>query len=274
MAGLTSPDAMAPRARPRWLSALRDETGVQIAVLMALIAIWWLATNVWRINPFLLPSPDVVLQRIVRLFAAGTMGANMLYTLGRALAGFAAAAVVGIPIGLAMARTRTGRWFFSPLISVGFPAPKLAFLPIFLLWFGIGESAQIVMIAFSCAFIVIAATAASAADVSERLIWSARSLASSERALLWRVVLPAALPRILSGLQVALPISLITAIGTEMYMGGQGLGGALLTAGRFADTPSVYAGIFVAGVLGLVLVKSGELARRLLLPWHQEKSGP
>src|SRR4029077_15908638 len=109
------------------------------------------------------------------------------------------------------------------------------------------------MAVFNAIFPVIIATIAAAEGVDRQLLWSARSLGASERQLLREIILPAAPPQILTGLQVALPISMIVMIVTEMLMGGQGLGGAMIAASRFADFPGVFAGVVEIPMPGLVL---------------------
>jgi ABC-type nitrate/sulfonate/bicarbonate transport system permease component len=130
------------------------------------------------------------------------------------------------------------------------------------------------MIAVSAIFPVVTATVVATQGVEKELVWSARSLGAGERQLLWEVVLPAALPQILTGLQVALPISLIVAIVTEMLMGGTGLGAAMINASRFADSPGVFAGILEIALAGFCLVKGIAMLRRHLLIWHQEAQEP
>jgi ABC-type nitrate/sulfonate/bicarbonate transport system permease component len=106
------------------------------------------------------------------------------------------------------------------------------------------------------------------------LIWSARNMGASNRELLTQVVLPAASPQIMTGLQVALPLCLIVAVVAEMLMGGYGLGGAMITASRFANSTGVFAGIVEIAVVGYALVKSMAMVRRRLLTWHQEANAP
>ena len=130
------------------------------------------------------------------------------------------------------------------------------------------------MPAFNAIFPVIVATIAATEGVDRQLLWSARSPGASERQLLREIILPAALPQILTGLQVALPVSMIVTIVTEMLMGGQGLGGAMIAASRFADSPGVFAGIVEIAVAGLCLVKGIALLRRRLLIWHREAQMP
>ena len=123
-------------------------------------------------------------------------------------------------------------------------------------------------------FPVIAATVIAIQGVERQLIWSARNMGANSRELLTQVVLPAASPQIMTGLQVALPLSLIVAVVAEMLMGGYGLGGAMMTASRFANSTGVFAGIVEIAVVGYLLVKAMALVRRRLLIWHQETNEP
>ena len=148
--------------------------------------------------------------------------------------------------------------------------PKIAFLPIIILWLGVYDVSKISIVVFDAIFPVVTATLGGIASVDKELIWSALNMGASEREVMWQVKLPAALPQILTGLQVALPISLIVAIIGEMVMGGYGLGGAMMSASRFADLRGVFAGIVEIAVVGYALIKAMAVVRRHLLVWHQE----
>ena len=175
---------------------------------------------------------------------------------------------------MAISRRGLVHWFFDPIVSVGFPMPKIAFLPVVILWLGVYDTSKISMVAFEAIFPVVTATIIGIRGVERELIWSARNMGASERQLLWQISLPAALPQIMTGLQVALPIALIVGIVCEMLMGGYGLGGAMMTASRFADSRGVFAGIVEIAVVGYILVKGMALVRRRLLLWHQEALAP
>ena len=149
---------------------------------------------------------------------------------------------------------------------------KIAFLPIIILWLGLYDFSKISIIVFDAIFPVVTATLAGIAAVDKELLWSARNMGAKEHEIMWQVVLPAASPQILTGLQVALPISLIVAIIAEMVMGGYGLGGAMMDASRFANSPGVFAGIVEIAVVGYALIKAMAVIRRRLLAWHQESA--
>jgi ABC-type proline/glycine betaine transport system permease subunit len=157
-----------------------------------------------------------------------------------------------------MARKRGVQWFFDPLISIGFPMPKIAFVPIFILWFDIYDTSKVIMITFSCFFPIVTATYSGTSHIDKWPLWSARSLGASENQLLREIILPLAAPSILTGLQIALPVGMITTIVTEMLMGGSGVGGAMIAAGRFADSVGVFAGIMEIAILGMVVIRALE----------------
>jgi taurine transport system permease protein len=226
------------------------------------------------LTPYQLPRLSAVLARIWTDAVAGDLLLNTGLTLYRALAGFAIAAVTGVILGMAMSRNVAVRWLFDPIVSVGFPMPKITFLPVVMLWLGVYDRSKITMVVLDAIFPVVTATIAGIAAVDRHLIWSARNMGASERDLLWQIVLPAAFPQIMTGLQVALPIALIVAVLVEMVMGGYGLGAAMVHAWRFADSRGVFAGIVEIAVVGYALVKAMAVVRRRLLIWHQEALAP
>ena len=239
------------------------------SILVMLIA-WELFARSGKVTPFMLPPFSAVVERIYADAVSGDLWLNLGLTVYRAMTGFIIASVGGIALGAAMSRSRLAHWFFDPIISVGFPMPKIAFLPIIILWLGFYDVSKISIVVFDAIFPVVTATLGGIAGVEKELLWSARNMGAKERELMWQIVLPAALPQILTGLQVALPISLIVAIIAEMVMGGYGLGGAMMTASRFADSRGVFAGIVEIAIVGYGLIKAMAFTRRRLLVWHQE----
>jgi len=246
----------------------------RIFSVLALVIAWEALARSGMFTPFVLPSLTSVIERIFADAVSGDLFINTALTVYRAMVGFLISMVGGILIGAAMSRNVIANWFFDPIISVGFPMPKIAFLPVVILWLGVYDVSKITMIAVEAIFPVVTATIIGIRGVERELLWSARNMGAGERELLWQVALPAALPQIITGLQVALPIALIVAIVTEMFMGGYGLGGAMNTASRFADSRGVFAGIVEIAVVGYALVKIGSLIRHRLLLWHQEAVAP
>jgi ABC-type nitrate/sulfonate/bicarbonate transport system permease component len=242
---------------------------------VAAVAIAWEAfARSGAVTPFMLPRFTVVVERIWSDAASGDLWQNLGLTLYRSLLGFLVASLLGIGLGFAVSYNRVVRWLLDPLISVGFPMPKIAFLPIITLWLGFHDVSKISMVVFDAVFPVLTATIAATVAVERELLWSARNLGASRGEILHEVVFPAALPQIMTGLQVALPIALIVCIVAEMKLGGVGLGGAMITASRFADSPGVFAGIVEIALAGYVLVRLMALLRRRMLLWHPEALAP
>lgn len=242
--------------------------------ILALALAWEILAASGAVTPFQLPRLTAVLARIWTDAVAGDLALNTALTLYRALAGFGIAAVAGVMVGMAMSRNVAVRWLFDPIVSVGFPMPKIAFLPVMMLWLGVYDLSKIAMVVLDAIFPVVTATVAGIAGVDRHLLWSARNMGAGEREVVWQVLLPAALPQIMTGLQVAMPIALIVAVVAEMLMGGYGLGGAMAHASRFADSRGVFAGIVEIAIIGYALVKAMALVRRRLLLWHQEAQAP
>ena len=242
--------------------------------IVLVLVVWEMLARSGKYTPYQLPALTAVLGRIWDDAVSGDLAINTALTLYRALVSFAICAVLGVAIGTAMSRNKIANWFFDPIVSVGFPMPKIAFLPVVILWLGVYDVSKITIIVIDAIFPVIAATVIGIQAVERELIWSARNMGATNREVLTQIIFPAALPQIMTGLQVALPLTLIVAVVAEMLMGGYGLGGAMMTASRFANSVGVFAGIVEIALIGYVMVKSMSMIRRRLLIWHQEANEP
>jgi ABC-type nitrate/sulfonate/bicarbonate transport system permease component len=238
--------------------------------LIAVAVLWELVGRLGLVRPIFLPPLSRVLAQVAPLLRDDAIIEPLADSLFRAFAGLALALGLGTAIGIAMTRRRWIRWLCNPLVAIGFPAPKIAFVPIFILWFGIGDLSKALLVAFSCVFPVILSAHHGAASVNQKLIWSAQAMGTSERRILWRIIVPAALPQLLSGLRVSLPLALITAFTAEMVAGGGGVGAALMFAQRFFETPTVFVYILLMLVSGLVLDRLLLTLRRRLVGWSEE----
>jgi ABC-type nitrate/sulfonate/bicarbonate transport system permease component len=253
------------RGRDLALAALRRSYS-----LLLLVAAWELAARAGVVRSLFLPPFTTVIEQLWTLLGEGEIFPPLLVSLYRAFAGLALAVVLGVAAGLLMARSRWAHWALDPLVSLGFPAPKIAFVPIFILWFGIDHLSKILLVAFTCIFPMIVATYHGAVAVSRTVIWSAQAMGTSERKLLTRVILPAAQPAIFSGVRVTVPVALIIAFTAEMIAGGGGVGAALMFAQRFFQTPTVFVYILVMLATGFLLDLAMLRLRRWLMPWEDE----
>jgi ABC-type nitrate/sulfonate/bicarbonate transport system permease component len=143
-------------------------------------------------------------------------------------------------------------------------------MPIFILWFGLDILPKVLMVAFNCLIPIVSATYLGAVSIDKTILWSARSLGTTPGKLFFKVVVPAAAPQVISGLQIALPQALIIGIVTEMLTGGDGLGSYMIRAVRFSDSETAFAGILAMLATGLVYMQLAAVLRRRFLRWHAE----
>jgi len=223
-----------------------------ISVLIV-IALWETAARLQLVSALFLPPFTAVMLQLWSTIADGTLFTDLGVSLGRTFVGLAIAAVAGILLGIAMARVRTIDWLLDPLVALGFPSPKIAFLPVFILWFGIDHLSKILLVAFTCVFPVMIGAYSAARSVNRVLIWSAWSLGTGRAALLTRVILPACGPRIFATLRVAVPVALVTTFTAEMVAGGGGMGATLMYSQRFFESSTVFAYIVVMLTVGLAI---------------------
>ena len=239
--------------------------------LLVVVLAWEAVARFGLVRPTFLPSFSAVLVKTWVLSATGELWAPLGVSLYRAGAGLLLALTVGIPLGFLMARWRPLWRVLDPLVALGYPAPKLAFIPIFILWFGIDHLSKILLVAFSCVFPIIISAYAGALTVSLRQIWAAQAMGTSHLALLTRVIFPAALSTLMSGLRISVPLALLTAFTAEMIAGGGGLGGALVLAQRYFESQTVFVYILTMLLSGYVIDSGFLVVRRWILRWDDSE---
>lgn len=255
---------------PAWLREVTART-LRFLLPLALVVLAWAAlTASGLVRPLFLPSPLEVARQFMVLLREGEIIVPLWTSVYRAFAGLLLAVGVGVVAGLAMARSRLAFWGLDPVVAIGFPAPKIAFMPIFILWFGIEDLSKILLVAFTCVFPLIVATWQGAIAVPRNFIWSARALGTSDPQLLRKVIFPGTLVTIFSGIRVAVPVALITAFTAEMVAGGGGLGGQLMYAQRMMQTPTVFVYIVLMLLTGVLFDQVLLALRHRLLPWLAE----
>jgi len=236
--------------------------------LIIVIVVWEIIARSGIVPFFFLPPISTIAYTFINI-ASDLLLPHALLTIYRALAGFALAAIVGVLMGLSMARIRLAHWFFDPIVALGLPIPPLTLVPIFILWFGIGNESKILLVAFGCVFPIAVSTYNGARNVNSLLIWSAKMMGTDDRRILWKVIIPAALPFIFNGLQVALPISLVVAFVFEMVAGGGGLGFLEIYSARFFKAPELFSALFAIMIIGFILDKVFQKIRTRFLHWAQ-----
>jgi ABC-type nitrate/sulfonate/bicarbonate transport system permease component len=206
------------------------------------------------------------------MILTGELARHVGISLARALGGYSAAVVVGIGLGLLIAWSRWVEDFFDPLIELIRPLSTFALIPIFFLWFGIGNTSKVMIIFKACFFPIVLNTIAGIKGVDRRLIMAARSLGANGRQVWVRILLPAALPMIITGMRISTAISIMALVGVEMLSSDSGIGFLVIDAQRTFDTERVFAGILVLSLLGFGLDRLARRAEARILGWHIQTS--
>lgn len=232
--------------QPRWLTPLTVAT---------LLALWWTATALPLLPPLFLPSPQAVLGKLYQVATTGFMDATLAQHLWASLSRIAVALVIAcltaIPLGVALGVSTLARGILDPLIEFYRPIPPLAYLPLIVIWFGIGELSKILLIYLAMFAPIAIATAAGVREVEPNRIHAAQSLGASYRQVLWYVVLPSALPAILTGIRIGLGTGWSTLVAAELIAATRGLGFMVQWAANFLVTDVVIMGILVIGVIAV-----------------------
>lgn len=237
--------------------------------LLIIAVLWEVIAYAQLVPSQFFPHLFVIFSTITEMTLTGEIIGDAVATLEKVLAAFSLGVVTGTVIGLLMGRSKVVRWFFDPIVSVTFPFPKITLVPLFVLWFGTGSRPQILLGAFASAFPVIITTYAGTKNIPKKRIWSARSMGASETTVFTRIIFPSTLPSIFNGVQIALPISFIIIILTEMLVGADGLGELLMSSARFFRTPTQYAALISVAILGLGLDRTLRIVRTYLLRWSE-----
>jgi taurine transport system permease protein len=257
----------------RWL--LPRRLSLSIATLVALLALWWLVARLGWIDSLFLPPPAQVLAQLITIagpqgFMDATLWQHLGASLGRILVALAAAAVFGIAAGIAMGLSPTVRGVLDPLIELYRPVPPLAYLPLMVIWFGIGETAKVLLIYLAIFAPVAMATLAGVQSAQPVRLRAAKALGATRAQVLWHVILPGALPEILTGLRIGLGVGWSTLVAAELIAATRGMGFMVQSAGEFLATDVVLAGILVIAVIAFVLELGLRALQRRLTPWHGE----
>jgi NitT/TauT family transport system permease protein len=248
------PSALAPLSaseESRWRVVWRNAFP-----FIVVFSLWEIVARAGIFPPKLFPSLVEVATAFVRLTANGILPHHVFDTVLRLLSGFFLAAVVGVALGVMMGRWRRCEDIALPLVSIGAPIPGLAYAPLFLLWFGLGNKSAVLLVAFVSAFPVIFNTWTGVKAVKEIWVRSAQAMGADDRRLFIKVIVPGALPYILTGLRLGLAQAWRILVGIEMLAAVPwGLGWMIFGAREFLNTDVMLAGVVVIGIIGLALEK-------------------
>lgn len=228
---------------------------------------WWLLAASGAVDAVFLPTPDAVVRRLHAWFSDGSLLADVRVSLGRVLGGFSLALLMAVPLGLYIGTFRPLQAVFEPLMEFARYLPAVAFVPLVMLWVGIGEAAKIALIWIGTFFQMVLMVSDNIRQVPMAQIEAAQTLGASRAEVLSRVVFKSALPGIVDTLRITLGWAWTYLVVAELVAANSGLGYAILRAQRFLQTDKIFVGILLIGLLGLLFDQGFRLLHRRTFPW-------
>ncbi|HEX5618673.1 MAG TPA: ABC transporter permease [Solirubrobacteraceae bacterium] len=242
----------------------RAEPLLGAGVVAALLGLWELAPRAGWVREQSVPPFSDVAEEVANVVTSPEFFGDLGASAGRWAVGLALAVVIGVALGMAMGRSRVLHALVDPLLVVGYPVPKAALILLFVLWWGAGDASRVAVIVTGSLIPIVISAYHGAAGVPPALLWSARGLGIRRT---WRVVLGAALPQILSGLRLAIGISLFTALASELLIRGSGIGSSMFTALDNGQTRTVFAMSAIVATIGFLVDALYAASVRRLAPW-------
>src|SRR5262245_21302872 len=240
----------------------------KIIPLLLLLAAWQVASVSGLLPRSVLPPFWDVAASLAGMLRSGEIVPHTLASFGRAGAGLLAAVVIGVLLGVLMARLRVVEQAVEPILLLIYPVPKPAMIPLFMIWLGIGDFSKVAVIALACMLPVVVATFNGTRGVDDLLLWSARARGTSEHRLLWRVVLPAALPQIAAGVRTAIAIAIIVLVSSEFISAEKGLGYLIFSYGGVGADDAMLPVVLSLAAIGYLLDRLYLAALRRFMAWH------
>ncbi len=238
----------------------------------ALLFVWWLVTDTGLVKPLFVPSPQAVAERSSS--RSGTKASPTPRSLNtssistvRVFGAFLLACVIGLPLGLAMGMSPMMRGIFDPPIEFYRPIPPLAYLPLMIIWFGIGETSKVLLIFLSVFAPVVLGARSGVKSAAIEQIHAAYSFGATRWQVMRHVILPSAMPEILTAMRIGIGFGWTTLVAAEMVAATKGLGYMVLSASQFLQTPVVIMGIFVIAIIAFAFDLLMRFLERRLVPW-------
>jgi taurine transport system permease protein len=235
------------------------------------LALWLVATHYRLASPLFLPSPSEVATQAVAVaadgYANGTLLEHILSSLGRVSVALAFGIGFGVPVGLIMGLNRWAKGILSVPIDIYWGLPPLAYLPLLIIWLGIGEASKILLLSLSAFAPICYAAQAGVRSVPQERINAARSLGATASQVFLTIVLPSALPEILTGLRIAIGATLSTLVAAELIAAQSGVGYMIMSAANFLATDVVFVGLIVIAVFAFAFTAGMRWLEQRLVPW-------
>lgn len=237
-----------------------------LAFAVVLLA-WELVYRSGMVSPLFLSSPSLIFGGLVEAFVSGSIWPHLASSARIATLGYLASLAIGIPIGLLMGRVKIVREVLEPFIMGLYSSPTVAFLPLLVIWLGIGLLSKVALVVFGAIFVLIINTQAGVQSVDRKLIETARSFMASEFDVLRTTILPGALPFIITGMRLAIGRTLIMVVVAELYASTAGIGYLIFQAGAMYDTTTIFMGVVILSTTGIFANSLLRVLERKLAPW-------
>jgi NitT/TauT family transport system permease protein len=246
----------------------REHPAVKALALAGLVALWELATRVGWVPALFLPSPVGVIRELVDMVRSGQLFVHLAASLERLVLGFVIGAGAGVAVGVTVGFFSLAEAVGQPVIAATFPIPKIALLPLLILWLGIGEASKVTVIALGVFFPMAINTHAGVRQADPLLLRAAVSFGAGQWSVIRKVVVPSALPMVFAGLRLAAGTALLLLVAAEMIGAESGIGFLVLQAGNLMETTKLMVGILVLSLLGVLSHWSLNRLERLVIPWR------
>lgn len=232
------------------------------------IGLWWLVTVSGMANPALLPPPPTVVKAIVEMTLDGSIFMHIGVSVARALGGFAIGAAIGVPLGILVGRSSWAFAIADPWMEMLRPVPPIAFLPLVVLWFGIGETSKVVVVAYGALFPILINTIHGVRSIDNSLIRAAKALGASNQQIFYLVVLPAAVPSVVTGLRLGAGMAIFVLVAAELLGSSAGVGWLIMDSREHFFTDRIMVGIVTLGIIGYLINNGLLAAERWLVQWR------
>jgi ABC-type nitrate/sulfonate/bicarbonate transport system permease component len=237
-------------------------------VFVVLIALWEAGSRTGVIGPLILPAPSEAFAALRDLALSGQLALHLQASLSRLAQGWIFGTLLGVLVGLAAGLFTLARAGIVPMVAAIFPIPKIALLPLFIIWFGIGEESKVATILFGVFFPTVIAVYGGVDNVDRSLIRMGQSFGLSQFDIVRKIVLPGAMPAILSGMRISASIAIILLVAAEMIGAEYGVGAYILLAGNLMATDQLIAGVSILSVMGLTVSWLLGMVERRVLRWR------
>lgn len=273
-ASTTRDERLAKLLEPRKRSFFeRYEYAIVVTTsLVVVFGLWQLIVELGLVRRSFLPAPTDTLLAAIRLTGTGELWRNFSYSAFNFFLGFAIAAIIGVPLGLLMGTNRRFAIAMTPYILTINAAPRIAFISLLIIWFGLGIQSKVILIIMSAFFPIVINAWTGARVVDPVLLRAGRSYGASGVHLFWRVIIPFSLPFIMSGLRQGVGRGIVGIVGSELFGTNIGIGYLIITSGFNFRIPDLFVGVLVLAAIGIVSNELIEFAERRLAPWRRPLS--